>query len=174
MPTFTAAFTNTSLNPELIIRDKIRTLKRITVDHFPFIIGRSNEADLVLGDAGASRKHAVIEENEGRVSVRDLDSLNGIFVNDHFTKEFVLQDGDKITIGSHFIQVVLPRSPAEDVPLVSTESHDQTMAMDREARIRVTCPGCDASGFIEAKRLYSKKKVHIRCPQCKKLIDPTA
>ena len=160
--------------PELIIRDKVRTLKRVTVDHFPFILGRSNEADLVLGDAGASRQHAVIEEKEGRVSVRDLDSLNGIFVNDHFTKEFVLQDGDKITIGSHIIQVVLPRSPAEDVPLVSTDSQEQTMAMDREARIRVTCPGCDASGFIEAKRLYSKKKVRIRCPQCKQLVDPTA
>jgi len=159
--------------PELIIRDKVRTLKRITVDQFPFIIGRSNEADLVLGDAGASRKHAVIEENDGRVSVRDLDSLNGIFVNDHFTKEFVLQDGDKITIGSHILQVVLPRSPAEDVPLVSTDSHDQTMAMDREARIRITCPGCEASGFLDAKRLYSKKKVRIRCPQCKQLIDPS-
>lgn len=159
--------------PELIIRDKIRTLKRVTVDHFPFIIGRSNDADLVLGDAGASRKHAVIEENEGRVSIRDLDSLNGIFVNDHFTKEFVLQDGDKITIGSHILQVVLPRSPAEDVALVSTDSHDQTMAMDREARIRVICPSCDATGFLDAKRLYSKKKIRIRCPQCKQLIDPT-
>jgi pSer/pThr/pTyr-binding forkhead associated (FHA) protein len=159
--------------PELIIRDKVRTLKRITVDHFPFIIGRSSEADLVLGDAGASRQHAVLEENEGRVSIRDLDSLNGIFVNDHFTKEFVLQDGDSITIGSHILQVVLPRSPAEDVPLVSTDSHDQTMAMDREARIRITCPGCEATGFLEAKRLYSKKKVRIRCPQCKQLIDPT-
>jgi len=159
--------------PELIIRDKVRTLKRITVDHFPFIIGRSNEADLVLGDAGASRQHAAIEENDGRVSVRDLDSLNGIFVNDHFTKEFVLQDGDTITIGSHIIQVVLPRSPAEDVPLVSTDSHDQTMAMDREARVRITCTNCGATGFIEAKRLYSKKKVRIRCPKCKKAIDPT-
>lgn len=159
--------------PELIVRDKVRTLKRITVDHFPFIIGRSSDADLVLGDAGASRKHAVMEENEGRVSIRDLDSLNGIFVNDHFTKEFVLQDGDTVTIGSHILQVVLPRSPAEDVPLVSTDSHDQTMAMDREARIRITCPGCDATGFLDAKRLYTKKKVRIRCPQCKQLIDPT-
>lgn len=158
--------------PELILRDKVRTLKRVTVDHFPFVIGRSNEADMVLGDAGASRKHAVIEEKEGRVSIRDLDSLNGIFVNDHFTKEFVLQDGDRITIGSHILQVVLPRSPAEDVPLVSTESHDQTMAMDREARIRVTCPACDASGFLDAKHVYSKKKVKIRCPKCKELINP--
>lgn len=158
--------------PELIIRDKIRTLKRITVDHFPYIIGRSTECDLVLGDAGASRKHAVLEEKHGRVSIRDLDSLNGIFVNDHFTKEFVLQDGDNVTIGSHILQVVLPRSPAEDVPLVTSESHDQTMAMDREARIRITCPGCEATGFLDAKHLYSKKKVRIRCPRCKQLIDP--
>ena len=159
--------------PELIIRDKVRTLKRTTVDHFPFIIGRSSEADLVLGDAGASRKHAAIEEKEGKVSIKDLGSLNGIFVNDHFTKEFALQDGDEITIGSHVIQVVLPRSPAEDVPLVSNDSHEQTMAMDRQARIRITCPGCDATGFIDAKRLYSKKKVRIRCPRCKQLIDPS-
>jgi predicted Zn finger-like uncharacterized protein len=160
--------------PELIIRDKVRTLKRITVDRFPFVIGRSTDADLVLGDAGASRKHAILEEKEGRISIRDLDSLNGIFVNDHFTKEFVLQDGDRITIGSHVLQVVLPRSPAEDVPLVSTDSHDQTMAMDREARIRITCPNCDATGFIDAKRLYSKNKVRIRCPQCKEVIDPSS
>lgn len=159
--------------PELIIRDKVRTLKRITVDHFPYVIGRSNDADLVLGDAGASRKHAAIEESEGRISIKDLDSLNGIFVNDHFTKEFVLQDGDRITIGSHILQVVLPRSPTEDVPLVSTDSHEQTMAMDREARIRVTCPACEATGFLDAKRLYSKKRVRIRCPQCKKVIDPS-
>ena len=159
--------------PELIIRDKVRTLKRTTVNHFPFIIGRSSEADLVLGDAGASRKHAAIEEKEGKVSIKDLGSLNGIFVNDHFTKEFALQDGDEITIGSHVIQVVLPRSPAEDVPLVSNDSHEQTMAMDRQARIRITCPGCDATGFIDAKRLYSKKKVRIRCPRCKQLIDPS-
>jgi pSer/pThr/pTyr-binding forkhead associated (FHA) protein len=160
--------------PELIIRDKVRTLKRITVDHFPFVIGRSSEADLVLGDAGASRTHAAIEEKEGRVSVRDLDSLNGIFVNDHFTKEFVLQDGDRITVGSHVLQVVLPRSPAEDIPLVSTGNHDQTMAMDREARVRIVCPGCEATGFLDAKHVYSKNKVRIRCPQCKQIIKPSA
>ena len=160
--------------PELIIRDKIRTLKRITVDHFPFVIGRSGDADLVLGDAGVSRKHATLEEHDGRISIRDLESLNGIFVNDHLTKEFVLQDGDRITIGSHVLQVVLPRSPAEDVPLVSNDSQEQTMAMDREAKVRVTCPGCEATGFLDAKHLYSKKKVRIRCPQCKQLIDPSS
>ncbi|UCG39426.1 MAG: zinc-ribbon domain-containing protein [bacterium] len=158
--------------PELIIRDKIRTLKRISVHKFPFVIGRSDEADLVLGDAGVSRKHAALEDREGKVVVRDLGSLNGIFVNDHFTKEFALQDGDKITVGSHILQVVLPRSPAEDVQLVDTGSQEATMAMDREARIKITCPKCGAAGSLEAKRLYSKKKVRIRCPKCGDRFDP--
>ena len=159
--------------PELIIRDKVRTLKRVSVHKFPFVIGRGEEADLVLGDAGVSRKHAAIEEQEGKVLIRDLDSLNGIFVNDHFTSEFSLQDGDRITIGSYILQVVLARSPAEDVQLVSTDSHDATMAMDRNAKVRVTCPHCQTAGSLEAKRLYTGKKVRIRCPNCRKLFEPT-
>jgi len=158
--------------PELIVRDRVRTLKRITVDHFPFILGRSTEADLVLGDAGVSRKHAVLEERGRRVYIRDLDSLNGILVNDHFTREFALQDGDQIAIGGHILQVVLPRSPAEDVNLLSTQADDQTMAMDSESKIRITCPGCETAGFIEAKHLYSKRKVRIRCPKCNNVVEP--
>lgn len=158
--------------PELILRDKIRTLKRVNIHKFPFIIGRSMDADLVLGDSGVSRKHAAFEEKGDKFIIRDLDSTNGIFVNDHFTREFSLQDGDKITIGSHILQVVLPRSPAEDVPLVSTGSQDATMPMDREAKVKVTCPKCGTAGSLDAKRLYSKKRVHIRCPNCKNLFDP--
>jgi len=159
--------------PELIIRDKVRTLKRVSVYKFPFVIGRSDEADLVLGDAGVSRKHAVVEENNGKLLVRDLGSLNGIFVNDHFTREFALQDGDRVTIGSYILQVVLARSPAEDIQLISTDSHDATMAMDRDAKVRITCPHCQAAGSLEAKKLYTGKKVKIRCPNCRKLFEPT-
>jgi len=158
--------------PELILRDKIRTLKRVSVHKFPFIVGRSDDADLVLGDSGVSRKHAAFEENDDKFIIRDLDSTNGLFVNDHFTREFTLQDGDKISIGTHILQVVLPRSPAEDIPLVSTGSQDATMAMDREARVKISCPKCGAAGSLDANRLYSKKRIHIRCPNCNNLFDP--
>lgn len=158
--------------PELIVKDRVRTLKRISVHKFPFIVGRSEEADLVLGDSGVSRKHAEFVEKDDNIVIRDLDSTNGIFVNDHFTKEFSLQDGDRVTIGTHILQVVLPRSPAEDVQLVSTGSQDVTMAMDRQARVKVACPQCGTAGSLDAKRLYSKKKVQIRCPSCKHLFNP--
>jgi hypothetical protein len=158
--------------PEVIVRDRTRTLKRVSVEGYPFIIGRGQDADLTLNDPGVSRKHAVLEEKNGRVVVRDLGSLNGIFVNDHFTREFTLQDGDQVTLGSYNLQVVLPRSPAEDVQLVS-QADDATMAMDRNAKVRIACPKCGAAGTIEASRLYSKKKIRIKCPQCRHGFSPT-
>lgn len=158
--------------PEIIVRDRTRTLRRVTVGGYPFIIGRGQDADLTLNDPGISRKHAALEEKNGRVIVRDLDSLNGIFVNDHFTREFTLQDGDRIAVGSYTLQVVLPRSPAEDVQLVSRSSDDATMAMDRNAKVKVSCPQCGVAGSVEAAKMYSRKKVRIKCPQCRHRFTP--
>jgi hypothetical protein len=158
--------------PEIIVRDKTRTLKNVRVEGYPFIIGRSDEVELTLPDPGVSRKHASISEEEGHVVVRDLESLNGIFVNDHHVKEYQLQDGDIITIPPFSLQIVLPRSPAEDVSLVSSGTYDATMAMDRHARVRIACPSCGAAGTMEAAKLYKSKKVRIRCPKCKELFDP--
>ncbi len=151
---------------ELIVRDKTRTLKRISVTHYPFTIGRGDEADLSLNDPGISRKHASFEEKDGKLIVKDLDSLNGIFVNDNLTKEYTLQDGDKVTLGGHHLHVVLARSPAEDVNLLSPGAMDETMAMDRHARIKVACPECGAVGSLTFTTIMAKKKIRIRCPKC--------
>lgn len=158
--------------PEIIVRDKTRTLKNVKVDSYPFIIGRSEDAQLTLADPGVSRKHASITEENGHVVIRDLESLNGIFVNDHHVKEYHLQDGDVVTIGAFNLQVVLPRSPAEDVSLVSPGTYDATMAMDRHARVHLACPSCGAAGTMEASKLYRSKKLRIRCPKCRELFDP--
>lgn len=46
------------------------------------ILGRERgSADLVLDDPGISRRHAVVRDQGGRVTVEDLDSSNGTFVN---------------------------------------------------------------------------------------------
>lgn len=158
--------------PEIIVRDKNRTLKRVSVMDYPFVIGRGSESNVVLSDPGVSRSHAALEEREGKLFVRDLGSLNGIFVNDHFTRDFALQDGDRITLGSHMLQVVIPRSPAEDVSLFTPNPEDATMAMDRNARVRVSCPQCGSVGSVDAARIYGGKKVTIKCPQCQNRFDP--
>ena len=64
-------------------------------------IGKSEDNHLRVTDGAASRKHAVIEPDGDRVVIKDLGSLNGIFVNDHRVGEqgHALRDGDQIEIG---------------------------------------------------------------------------
>ncbi|PKQ16697.1 MAG: hypothetical protein CVT67_02705 [Actinobacteria bacterium HGW-Actinobacteria-7] len=63
------------------------------------VMGRLKSCDLCLGDANASRKHAVLErEGTGWVMV-DLGSTNGTLVNGERVSRVRLRDGDVITIG---------------------------------------------------------------------------
>lgn len=70
-----------------------------------FTIGRSRMAnnDLVVsGDGQMSKRHARIErETDGRATLYDLDSMNGIVVNGKTVSGNVtLSDGDQITMGA--------------------------------------------------------------------------
>ena len=65
------------------------------------IVGRSEDADLRLGDDGVSRRHAVLLAGSGpTVTLEDLDSVNGTYRNGTRVVEPVdLADGDKISMG---------------------------------------------------------------------------
>ena len=59
-------------------------IRRIAVDHTPWRIGRGRGNDLVLDDHSVSRLHADIRSaDDGRLVLTDLESLNGVFVNDN-------------------------------------------------------------------------------------------
>ncbi|MCT2155167.1 DUF3662 and FHA domain-containing protein [Corynebacterium sanguinis] len=76
------------------------------------ILGRSNDADFRLPDTGVSRQHAEITW-DGQVAVLvDLESTNGTTVNDEPVDNWMLADGDVITVGhSHIeVRIVEPRS----------------------------------------------------------------
>ncbi|HET9197392.1 MAG TPA: FHA domain-containing protein [Solirubrobacterales bacterium] len=63
-------------------------------------IGRCATAQICLDDPSVSRRHAIVNNNEGR-SPRVLDdrSLNGIVVNGHRVDVAELEPGDELTIG---------------------------------------------------------------------------
>ena len=76
------------------------------------ILGRSNDADFRLPDTGVSRQHAEITW-DGEVAVLvDLQSTNGTTVNDEPVENWMLADGDVITLGhSHIeVRIVEPRA----------------------------------------------------------------
>jgi hypothetical protein len=63
------------------------------------VVGRSREADIVLQDPNASRRHAELRREEGGWQVVDLGSTNGIKVNGRRVDHHPLRPGDRITIG---------------------------------------------------------------------------
>jgi pSer/pThr/pTyr-binding forkhead associated (FHA) protein len=70
------------------------------------IIGRSSDLDMVLVEDMVSRKHAKITTDEHVVTIQDLGSTNGTFVNGEKVRKADLKDGDRILIGTSIIKIV--------------------------------------------------------------------
>ena len=63
-------------------------------------IGRHSDNDLSIHDASVSRQHAEINlKRSGNFSITDLDSMNGVFVNEKKIDSVILADGDIVEIG---------------------------------------------------------------------------
>lgn len=64
------------------------------------VIGRHSDADVRFAFPDISRRHCRCAFTHGRWQVVDLDSLNGIYVNDERIHEAYLYDGDRLRIGN--------------------------------------------------------------------------
>lgn len=69
------------------------------------IIGRATDADLRLPDTGVSRQHAEIMWDGADAVLVDLQSTNGTNVNDTQVENWLLADGDVISVGHSRIEV---------------------------------------------------------------------
>jgi diguanylate cyclase (GGDEF)-like protein len=74
--------------------------KLCTLEKGKTVLGRSAQADIPLKDSGISREHSEIKVDGEKVSIKDLGSTNGTFVNNKRITRHVLEDGDKIQISS--------------------------------------------------------------------------
>jgi diguanylate cyclase (GGDEF)-like protein len=69
------------------------------------VVGRSPETHLRLDEPGISREHAELTVDGGRVTVRDLGSTNGTFLNGERVEKRELRSGDKLSIGGSTLLV---------------------------------------------------------------------
>ncbi len=68
------------------------------------VLGRGKEADLRLDDGGASRAHARVSVGEdGRVTLEDMGSTNGTFVDGRRVERVELRNGDRIGLGPNVV-----------------------------------------------------------------------
>lgn len=80
-------------------------------------IGRGETSSIRLADPAVSREHAVIRSHDARWWISDRGSRNGTKVNGAdlpTLTEHPLRDGDRITIGSECLRVVLPATADDD------------------------------------------------------------
>ncbi|MCI5620189.1 MAG: FHA domain-containing protein [Lachnospiraceae bacterium] len=77
-------------------------LDTIILDHFPFLIGSSDQADAVLNVAGISRSHVRISREGDTYYIEDMNSTNGTWLNDTmltYHNPEVLNMYDQVMIG---------------------------------------------------------------------------
>ncbi|MHC4922805.1 MAG: FHA domain-containing protein, partial [Planctomycetota bacterium] len=63
-------------------------------------VGSGPRNQIVIHDDDISREHAEIKSGPGGWKIVDLESVSGTKVNGNYVNQQVLQDGDRIEIGS--------------------------------------------------------------------------
>ncbi|MBQ2620911.1 MAG: FHA domain-containing protein [Thermoguttaceae bacterium] len=85
----------------------------IAINKSPFIIGRLPECNLRIESKALSRRHAQIDVSDGSVTVKDLGSTNGTFVDGKkITEPVELKNGQSLRVG-----------PLETTVQISAEMH---------------------------------------------------
>jgi pSer/pThr/pTyr-binding forkhead associated (FHA) protein len=85
-------------------------------------IGRGPGVDLAFPDAAMSKQHASLEWAEDRLRLRDLGSMNGIFVNGSAVQVAELKHGDRFQLGGHVFQLVIEQRRREPRAYVLPDS----------------------------------------------------
>lgn len=69
------------------------------------LIGKGKDCDIVLTDASVSRRHCQAALIDRTITLTDLGSTNGTYVNDQLIHQEFIVPGDKITVGSTYFLV---------------------------------------------------------------------
>jgi hypothetical protein len=85
------------------------------------LIGRAQDADLVLDDTRVSRTHARVFTEMGRLFIEDMGSTNGVYVNAKRVWLSALNEGDRVQIGASLLKLVPALPSAEGGRLERTD-----------------------------------------------------
>lgn len=85
---------------KLVVLAGAKTGASVPIKKSSFVIGRSKECALRAGSEAISRKHCELAQTDSGITVRDLGSRNGTYVNDEKVEGKVkLSHGDRLRIG---------------------------------------------------------------------------
>lgn len=126
--------------------------------HAPLIVGRAPTCDLSVADPTISRRHAELVCEEDQVTLRDLGSSNGTFVNGHKVAAATLEVDDLIAFGKVAFRLAafVPPTPSSAsatvaaAPLGPTIVRQIPMRDNRAALASLNAPNTLPGGLTRA------------------------
>jgi hypothetical protein len=113
----------------LVVQDEKAT--RYPITNTTWRIGRTRDNELTLEDSSVSRRHAEIQRySNGNFILYDVESLNGVYVNQEKISKKKLKEGDIIEIGDIFLRFTLYSEEYlqdEDTAMQHTKAPDITI-----------------------------------------------
>lgn len=101
----TIQFNALELHPHLIILYPQTQFKQIPLEKGTVILGRGQDANIKLEDELVSRKHCSITFDGKNVTVTDLGSTNGTFVDGSPIQQVILESDNRLQLGKMVLKV---------------------------------------------------------------------
>jgi hypothetical protein len=147
----------------------------IQLNHGTNHLGRGEANDFKIADASVSSRHCQIIVNDNSVSIHDLGSTNGTFVNGAPVQEHKLENGQTIRLGSVEMAFYtdapkpVPTTPAAPRLRVTMTDHapatTSTVVTDLPPPL---APALDTHAASSICKFHPKSPARWFCPKCKR------
>jgi DNA-binding CsgD family transcriptional regulator len=108
----------------------------LTLADGSYLVGRSRRCQLVVKDTTVSRQHAQITVCKSQITITDLDSVNGTWVDGVRVHSAVLREGLMVKFGAVLFVVVNPDQPFEEVSS-DVATHSTPDRLSEQASLKI-------------------------------------
>jgi len=147
-------------------------------------VGRNKDNDFSIPHSTVSSLHCELILSEDGVTLRDLDSTNGCFVEDQRVTTARLEEGQRVRLGdvellveSTEFKVAIPQFVNTELPAPPVVAENGSMICPRHPQAQVShrcthckevmCPAC-----VHRLRRRGGKIVLLLCPICSSAVEP--
>lgn len=109
----TIQFDQMVVHPHLIVLYPQNQFAQIPLERGTIVLGRRQDADIRFEDELVSRRHCALSFDGGSVTVEDLGSTNGTFVDGNFVHKQILDSDNRLQIGKMVLKVAY-KDPSEE------------------------------------------------------------
>lgn len=132
------------------------------------VAGRESDSDLVLHEDLVSRRHAEFVVKDGEVTLKDLASTNGTFVNGQRIKKARLNLGDRVLVGTSLMKLVpAPAGAQATPPVIVTRTRTQAAMQGKLEEVPLPdlvqmVTSARKSGVLVLKRDEEEARIDLR------------